>query len=483
MKLRTAAALVLLTLISASSPLAPAQTAAKDADTVGGITVVEFADQPITVESIGLSMEVPVGVRTSQTTIGSRATTQITSKDTTWLLNIQSPRTSNVLTTTSDVVDEVVLQLFRAAGVIYDKAKVDLSNPVGFTGKILVPKASIKLASGLEGTRIYIGLPPTDGFPAVVRGYTVFKISESQFATFEVVVIESEWAAAKVVTEAMIATSQFADAGTVNTDRRAGIVAGSTLFSQMSPETLGSVVDAQPERWERLYKPGATGAAIDDTEIAYRRITSKRGTKADVGGTGSGSRTKGFIVQIDARAIFEKQVVDSRGIYFVSEARDSELWNVHITVRDLKTRANSRTVFELGARDGGSMSVQVQADGGKDKLIRPTIAGEGYISQVESWLLPQILVQSQIPTNYAFYAYQSDPEAISLRQDVLERLPGDSGLWRLTSTLGDKSRSQISTYETDGTLVKTQMPDGSVWEPTTADGLMRLWRDKSLPTD
>lgn len=458
----------------------PTATKPQDSPTV---TVVEFADQPLVVESIGLRMSIPVGVRTAQTTVGSRATTQVMPKDNTWLINVQTPRTSNELTTTSDVVDEVVLQLFRAAGVIYDKNDVDLSRPVGFKGKILEPKSTIKLATGEEASRIYICLPPVDASPAVVRGYTVFKISEEQFATFELVVTEPQWSKAKSIYEAVIATAQFADSQTLNTDRRAGVVAGVELFSQFTSEDLASIVEAQPERWERLFKPGTTGAAIDDTEIAYRRITAKRGTRADVGGTGSAARERGFVVQIDARALFDKQIVDSRGVYFMSESRQQELWNVRITLRDMKTRSVSRSVTELGARDGDSISVQIDAGEGQGKIVRPTIAGDGYICQVESWLLPQLLVRGKIPTSYAFYAYQSDPEAISLRQDVLEQLPGESKLWRLTSTLGDKSRSQISTYESDGTLIKTQMPDGSVWEPTTADKLMRLWREKSLPTD
>ncbi len=472
-------------LLSLNLLLLPSALAQPDPTTRGNSSVatVELADTPLTVESIGLTMSVPVGVRTSQTTVGSRATTQVTANDNTWLLNIQSPRTSNTLTTASDVVDEVVLQLFNAAGVIYRKTDVDLSNPVGFKGKILEPKSTIRLASGLEGARIAICLPPSDDRPPVVRAYTVFKISEAQFATFELVVSEPQWAAAKSIAEIVIATAEFADAVSLNTDRRAGVVAGVTLLAQLSPEALSKIIDAQPERWERLYKPGTTGAALDDTEVAYRRVSTKRGNRSDVGGSGSNAREKGYVVQIDARALFDKQIVDSRGVYFVSDDRKSELWNVRITVRDAATRAIGRSVSELGARDGDSMSVQIDAGEGQGKLIRPTIGGEGYISQVESWLLPQVLVGSRIATTYAFYAYQSDPETISLRQDVLEQLPGESGLWRLTSTLGDKSRSQISTYESDGTLIKTQMPDGSVWEPTTSDNLMRLWRDKELPTD
>ena len=43
--------------------------------------------------------------------------------------------------------------------------------------------------------------------------------------------------------------------------------------------------------------------------------------------------------------------------------------------------------------------------------------------------------------------------------------------------------SVISLFNDQGDLIRTELSDGSIWEPIDPKALVRLWRDKNLPLD
>ncbi|MEZ6318980.1 MAG: hypothetical protein R3B49_09550 [Phycisphaerales bacterium] len=86
-----------------------------------------------------------------------------------------------------------------------------------------------------------------------------------------------------------------------------------------------------------------------------------------------------------------------------------------------------------------------------------------------------------MPSEFAFYAYQSRDSAIRMRQDSLERV-GDT-TWKLTSRLNEDAPPQVAYLSTTGEPIRTELADGRIWEPTSYDRLVKLWRAKELPLD
>jgi len=452
---------------------------------------VEFDDEAFRLDEVGLSMFLPLGTSAESGRVGNRTKVTIKSKDNNWLVNILTPQTSNASLTTAQALDELISQVMRDAGKVYDKDKLDKKEEVvvGLAGQIIEPRHTCIIGER-AAERAYIRVPgQREGIdPNFIRGYTVFKLSDTQFVTFELITTEPVFNSTRYTYEAMLAAATFEDPSVAASGRASAIKAGLKALERVDERTMREIIEANPERWERMFKPAPTGDRSDDTEVGYRRIQMKIGTRADLGSAKAGvDRRPGYIVRLDARYLDPKktgesagQVVDVQAVYFQTFDRESEAWSVRNAIRQGK----ETSVFgELGAREGNAMSVELTPHAQPPRSVRPIIQsnGEGYISRVESLLLPQILIRSGLTADFGFYAYQSDREAIRLRRDELEQPIETPGLWRLTSRLGEDRLPQVSTYTDKGELIRSEMPRGVVAEPITFDELVRLWKQKSLP--
>jgi len=446
---------------------------------------VELGDQPFRLESAGLSMFLPVDATAQSTTIGEAATVQVIPATSTWLINIQTPRSSNPETTPAQVADQVVTQHFKNAGEIFDVKPGEAPDPskiVAVKGNLIEPRKAVSV-NGQSAERVYFAVPGAAGGPAVVRGLTVFKTTANKFVTFELVTTEPQFAAARRIYETVVATATFEDSTALSSDRAGVIMAGTKVIEGLRPEAYEAVLAAQPERWERLYKPAPGGADADATEIGYRRIRTHVGTRAELVGAGGGrvgDRQEGYIVQMDARILDRGLTYDSNSVFFMSPDRNDEAWTIRNAIRKDRTVDQFN---ETGARSGVNMSVKVDGTGRAEQLFRPTFQREGYLSRVEAWLLPQLLIRAGVEANFGFYSFQSDAGLVRLRRDSLDQLPDRPGVWQLTTKLGEDKPAQVGYFNEKGEHIRTEMHDGSVWEPVTIEKLGRLWKSKGLPMD
>lgn len=467
-----AAALSLLPAVAiAQSPTPPTRT---ERD---GTLVFEDRSDAFRIESVGLSFYLPDGVLAEATRMGDQAVVRLEPGDKLWFGTVTTPRTSNPQTTAEQVADEAIKQILGAAGVVSRGGEV-----VGLKGQILSRDAAL-IINERNAARFYVEVPREGKEPAV-RGQTIFKTSADQFVIFEYFTDRSTHDRARQVYETMVASATFAAAGDVSEARAAAVRAGMAALARVSEEDLREIAASRGERWERLFKPGPTGAESDDTEIAYRRVRVWIGPRSDLRegkpGVDKGDSAQGLLVRIDARSLDGPRVLDSQGVYFVSLDRADEAWTLRNAVREGKETA---VYTETGARSGKSITVNTEATGSPGKVIKPTIQGDGYVSRGESFLLPQLLVRAAVPTDLAFYTYQSDSGTIRIRRDELSQQPDRPGVWVLSTRLREDAPPMVSRFTTDGELIRTELPDGSVWEPVKLDRLIRLWRDKNLPMD
>lgn len=462
----------------------PAQRPAPGPKPLAG--AIEFAPNPFALDAVGLSMRLPLNAGAQTTSLGSRASVQVSPSDNTWLVNIQTPQTTNPAVTSAETANSIAIQVMKGAGETYD-AK-DPTKLIGVAGKVLEPCHDVNV-NGLVASRLYVAIPNQDGSNSV-RGYTVFKTTATQFVTFELLVSEAGFAKARLVYESMVATAEFRDPNSINNERAAAI--GSTLkvLENLDEKSMRELVAAQPERWERMYHTTPSGSPKDAIEMGYRRIRLSLGNRESVGGEIKGGE-EGVVVHLDARYLPDarpdigkqesRRIVDSQSTYFVSFDRRTEVWNIRMAIREGKQIATST---EVGARDGKSMTVQIDAPGRPKQTIKPLLQGEGYLSRVESLLLPQILIRSGVETSFGSYAYRSEGSAVQLRRDTLEQPSDRPGLYRLTTRFAeDKDKSTVSIYNEKGMLIRTELPDGTIAEPISFEQLLNLWKSKHLATD
>ena len=231
--------------------------------------------------------------------------------------------------------------------------------------------------------------------------------------------------------------------------------------------------------------PGPNGTDADAKEIAYRRIRLLTGPRSMIESNPNaaqrgGAKSDGFIYQMDARVLGEgKTVIDSRGVYFLSTDREEEAWILRTALRSA-SKSEPQVGSELGARTGTSMAITTEATGQGVMNHKPIIQSDGYISQVEVALLPWLLIKNDVQTEHGFYTWRSGEDRIMLRKDIVEKI-ADQG-WKISTQVAEGRPPQITYYDAKGNMIRSEMSDGSVWEPTTLQELMRIWESKGLPT-
>lgn len=449
-------------------------------------TVVTFDPKPLRMETVGLTMQVPEGATIDSTSVGTTATTRVIPAEGGWVLNIQTPRTSNPTLTAVRVMDDLAEQVLRMSGQVLDPR----GNVIGVPSRVIERTESLRIGDR-EAARFYAELTPASTGAAVVNGYTVFRLSDTQYVTFELLTPKDQFDKARTVYETVVATVRFEDPEALTTSRQAAVNTGLALFQALTPEVMDELVRAQPERWDRLYRPAPTGVDADAEEVAYRRTRYSRGRRGELDPLKSPAqytstdRAEGYLVRIDSRYLqkpgtVDQVIGDTMGIFWMSPDRSEEAWTVRQTLRQ---GASTRTFVETGARRNRALTVSIHGDGIQDKALRPLIEGEGYVSRVEFFLLPALMVRSRTPADFAFYCFQSESSRIRLRRDTLEEDPRRPGFWILTTRQHEDAEPQIARYDDKGRFISATLPDGSVWEPIEFARLVQLWRRKNLPLD
>lgn len=435
---------------------------------------VELSDEPFRIDSVGLSVLLPLGSSAQSTRIGGSMSVQVTPEDSTWLMNIQTPQTANPETTVSEAVEQTIEQIKESYGGIAGTAP---------TRARLLDRTEQLVVNGENADRFYVLLPRGDG-TNIVRGYTFFKPSETRFVVFEFITTEEEFRRVRSVYETSLATVKFVDPETAASSRRVALRAGEAFVSRLSPEVYGRVM-GEGATWYRLYEPASSGNPADAKEIGYRSVEFWKGSRAEVSeharGSGRVGGGEGYLARISVRILDGDRVVDTVGTYFMTPDRREETWSVRTAVRD-PGRRDPFVWTETGVRMGRDLTVIVEQTGASSRTFKPFVPEEAYLSQFEVFLLPRLLVEAGVETEFGFYAYRTDSETVSLRRDEVLRDPAAAGAPTIVTRLRDDLEPQRSVFSESGRLVRTVLGDGRVWEPTTPEALFRLWERKGLPT-
>lgn len=448
---------------------------------------VELSDEPQVLESVGLKFFPPAGAKVIQDTAGKDARLTVVAADESWQINVTAPRTSNPDLTVTTACDELIAKLLERVGQV-DKDTQEIKT----LGKVLSRSDKLVLDSDrpdLMGEQFVVSLPRSKDVADTIRGYTLVKIAADRFVNFELITTSDKYQSAGSIYQIVIRTAKFEDAERQVAARAAAVAAGKAVFGGLTDETLRDIMKQRNGRFERLYRPAVGGARMDESEVAYRRITTWFGRRGELDPSRpakdftAAEKEEGYLLRTDARYVNGPQVVDVSGTFFIRPDRTLEAWVIRQAVREAGKKDTVGISTEKGARENNIISVVTEVTGRPDESVKTQVSGDGYLSRFESMLLPQILIRSKVPTEFGFYVYQSEAGKVQLRREVLEQPVDRPGLWKLTTRLSEDRKPMVSLFNDQGDLIRTELSDGSVWEPIDPKALVRLWRDKNLPLD
>ncbi|GAB4384573.1 MAG: hypothetical protein Kow0022_07490 [Phycisphaerales bacterium] len=456
---------------------------------------VRLAPDPIYVESAGVTISVPVDAVIQQDVYETITSTKILLANDLGIVVVQERRSRNLELETTEVADEILTQLLALApkyglppnpndpDIPRDEEGRPLLQITGSRAQVFIRNKQYQVG-GLPADHAYVAIP-NEGSPGfTIRGSTLLKTSPGRFILFQLFCAGENFAKAREVYEVMLATVQLEDPADVASRRAASVDAGVKALAQLTESDYRQVFEANPERWERFSQSAPAAATGDEKELGYRRIRAKVGQRGELSPNkprekwDSDDLQEGFIVMIDARLLDQGSIIDTRSAYFLSLDRQEETWVVNMAVRK---NGNVDRWQEIGARRGKDMSISIVPESLPATKIRPLIQGDGYISMVESFMLPQLLVHVGIPADFAFYSYQTSSGTIRLRTDSLDQPAGPGGQWVLTTHLNADAPPQTTILTADGKFVRTEMSEGRRWSIIEFDQLYRLWKSKGLP--
>lgn len=464
---------------------------------------IVLQSEPLRLEDLGLAISIPEGATSRPGTQGKLVRRMIVAADQTWVLNIQTPAASQLGITPRDFADrlvEEVYERFALVGVSRPAPGAPATEWLSRTDATLLRRTDDLKLDGLDAVRLAFSMPMLQdgvGETREVRVYTIVQASPGQFVVFEFITPASAYPENRIVHDTVVASAIFRDPGRVESERGGAIMRGVGLRSMLGPSNYEWAVSLNADIWERLFVPSPTQADRDAQELGYRHIRAWRGKRGELDPRkrpeefDAGERVEGYLLVVQSRLVQnEDQIVDSIGRYFVSLDWREESWNILMTLRPVSERAKESaagksppTYAEFGFRDGDRTKVVVSSPNEPSQEILPEWPGDGYAPQAMVYMLPQLVLLGNRADVYGFYVYRSADRRMQFRRLVVDQPEDNAELWRVSSFLVDADAPQVSHFRADGTHVRTVLPDGKVWEPTTIDRLVSLWSSKGLPME
>lgn len=450
----------------------------------------QLSDQQLKRPSIGLTTTLPLGARMSSYQISGAGVSSVELPGMAAIVNVSDRRLAEPKTP-REIMDAIVRDNLAAVSAIkanpntpeenqqlLDTAKGKLlSRETRQIGGWPVEVAHLRLA-GLSGDDM-------------ARSYAIFMPTSTSVAIYEMQTTMRELEAAKPYFNLLIESTTIADPVAAEAERALGVEAGLAFIRSLEPRDYEAVINDLGKEWryERFYRPAKSGADSDASELGYRRTRYSTGTRGDLRSkderTGSSpeDRQKGYLVQQEIRLLLDDRIVDVSAGFFMTPDRTNEAWTIRQTIRPMVggSRAAATHLVESAVRDRASMVI-TRSQGGKPLAsVQPRIEGNGYVSRVEVYLMPYLMMHKDTVDALRFYAFNQNADTITLRSDELR--PRPSGGFEYVSRPGEDAPGQTVLFDRSGDPVRADLPGEQVWEPVTLRRLYDLWRDKGLPLE
>ena len=467
----------LLLAIVVLSPNAFAQSGAQSTQIGSEPNITQLQPDPITIESIGLTLNLPEGATAETVRIGNSTSTGVSLPANLGTIIIKEQRTSNEELTAKEAANSIRDQLMSARGAV-----------------VIAEQPALRVGIW-TGHRVYVRTPnPNANGNPLYRGVTIFSHKPRTFLIYDFTHEgnDESFDMARVLYETSVGTMNLQEMSSQSLKRAAGFKATKALLNQITIDDLDAVLTGKKgERWERLYTPAKSGDEMDAKEHGYRRVRSWSGYKGDLGNKekskwSSEDRKLGYLLQIDSMALDSGLRIDSRALFYMSLDGNEETWTIRMTVKDSNNlgedgKPTSQDSAITGARIGGKLNITSVDGNSPPTTISPFIPEEGYITQVQSYLLGPLITQQKLQGDFAAYAYNPVTNSVTLRWDISEQPPQSPGMWSVTTKTSPDTPPTTALFDAHGDLMRVRLTNGRLWEPIELERLLSLWKRKGLP--
>ena len=449
--------------------------------------VVTFSDRTVELESVGLRMGIPEGGEGFIETIGGRPTAGVLLPDRIGTVLMQSREMGGATRSVLDL-EKAVLRRTLLRSLNDERINIDIDLIFETSAGVSMGRSPALPSAGRIVRPFYVRL--TEDSPEPMRGFGVIPIDPETFVLFQLVCADDDFEIARQAFELCLRSASLEEGEEIDDERASRIGAGRDALSGLTADDYAAVIEDFPDQFERIYRPAPGGAVADEEEVGYRRVRAWRGTLADVerGEPDPTSRAAptGYLLRLDGSVLLDDGFggvsrADSRAVYYLSADRKQESWKVDMSIHtegDPKPEVWS----ELGVRVGDTMSVQITNANRESSTIRPSIRGDGYVSRLESSIMPQLLIRAEAEGAFAFYAYDQAAEVNRLRTVTASRAADRPDLWRIRTELSS-DQWEASEFNSYGRLIRSETSDGLVKRPIEFERLYAIWNAKGLPLD
>lgn len=469
---------------SAAPASATARAQAAQADKPPVDVPSELTADPYPIPSLGMSIYLPADslvdlsrLEGGRTSILVRPETQAAS----WLIQIHSSISADKTLSLTKALDNIVAQ--RQSMRVGKDAKGRESTLVR-----AFDRQGDLLLAGNEAERVYLDVPIDPEAP--VTGYTLFQSAPGQFVILQLDCSAAVFPRIRAIYEMMAATVSFRDADEMGADRSTALLAGQALLDKLSLEDTSAVWDEEPIFY-RIWRQLPAG---DVEEVGYQRVQIRAGKPGELDrqqrereekqqdrrekqGKHAPEQEKGTVVRVEARALAMASVVDTISTFYISDDGEQELWTITMIVRRGKDREEWN---ETGIRRADRLTIKTNQTGSEPTSVDYALP-KGYVSRVQTYMLPRQVAKAGTAGLFGFYSYESSLSKMSLRREEFAQSEG--GVWTQTTMLTENSRPIVTTLDAAGRIVKRVLPDGQIMEPIDGPKLHEIWAAKKLPLD
>ncbi len=470
-------AIALCTLLTALASHATAQPATP-----------RLSDQVLERPSVGLTTSLPMNVSVTTYQMSGAGVSRITLPDIAALINVSDRRLTEAKTP-RQIADSIINDNLAAVSALsIDTAAPNDSSRRLETAKGKVLSHETREVGGWPAEVFYLQLASVTGEDAA-RGYAVFMPTPTSVAIYELQTSARDLAAARPYFEMLVDSTRIVDPSVIDAERGVGVEAGLSFMQSLRPEDYERTIRDLGDEWrfERFYKPAESGADRDAEELGYRMTRYSVGTRGDLksqserGGSSPADRQKGYLVHQRARLLLDDRLVDIDAAFFMTPDRASESWTIRQTVRPLAggSKVIITNLVETAVRDRSDLFISRTEGSNLPASIRPAIEGVGYISRLETYLMPYLLMHQDATGSHRFYAFNQSVDRVTLREDILT--PREGGGFKYVSRPSEGHPGQTVLFDARGQPVRADLPGNQVWEPITGERLLKIWKDKGLP--
>lgn len=344
---------------------------------------------------------------------------------------------------------------------------------------------------------VYATLREADGLGAV-QGYYLLQSAPAEFVVVSALLAEEDFATVAPLLERSLQTAELLGEAELAATRRARVEHAEAFLQLLDEESLRSALDRagagnetpQP-RWYRL---GRTLTDGTEQEVGYMTILAIEGPQGaanpgrDPAKWDATERESGLLVRIQVRTLLDEkgtQVADTDGRYWVRWDRQREFWTSRTTQRAGK---RAHTTTQLGVREAptsGSPRPTLEIADSSNPAVdakprRLKVPDSAYLSLAEALVLPRLLARVGDPGDYSFNWFDPRSDRPTQRRDQLRRT--EAGLELLSSSTPEAppTRQRLGKR---GELLRLDADDGGFTQAIEPLDLVKLWRQKGLPTE